>query len=239
MRKLLPRAVHSVLEQTTTNWELLILDDASNDGTGDYLSSLASPKIRVFRNPQRMGVPRSRNRLLREAKGDFISVLDADDWFYPEKIETHAALLSSDPEIGVVWGRARVESEGGALSEFVPKRQFVAGWDLVAPYRVVHSATTWRRTALLSVGGYDESLYCEEAPDVFLKVGDRFKQHFVDRLAAHKHLAIGTDFRIYWKQNQTEISATLLLKTLKRRYGITKGPLVDRIKQRVNDKVSP
>jgi len=239
MRKFLPRAVLSVVEQTSANWELLIVDDGSEDGTWDYLCSLASPTIKVFRNSRRLGVSRSRNRLLREAQGDFISVLDADDWLYPEKIENHAALLSSDPEIGVVWGRARIERDGGAGSEFLPQPNFVAGWDLVTPYQVVHSATTWRRTALVSVGGYDESLYCGEAPDAFLKVGDHFSQKFDDRLAVHKRLAVGTDFRNYWKKNLTEISATLLLRTLKRRYGTSKGPLVDRIKQRTSTGDSP
>ena len=234
MRETLPGAIASVREQTTADWEIVILDDASTDGTWEYLTALASSQIRVFRNRQRLGVVKSRNRLLREARGEFFSVLDADDRFFPDKLERHAAVLTARAEVGVVWGRAEVVRGDGITS--VPEPGFVPGWDIVAPYRVIHSATTWRRAALLSVGGYDESLYCEEAPDAFLRVGDHFLQHFDDGLAARKHLAVGTEFRKYWEENQREISASLLLKTLTRRYGLNKGPLVERIKLRMNDK---
>ncbi len=231
MRSTLEQAVQSVFAQTSPHWELLILDDGSYDGTWDYLKTLPIT-VRCFRNAKRQGVPRCRNRLLNEARGEFVSVLDADDAFYSEKVKRHGTILASHPTVGVVWGRALVESKDDPSPRLLPAPGFVPGWDLATPYQIIHSATTWRRSALLAVGGYDETLFCEEAPDAFLKVGDRFEQKFDEAVCAVKRLAQGTAFRNYWKSNQRAITASLLLKTLSRRYGNIEGPLQKRLRDR-------
>ena len=88
--KTLERAVRSVREQTFSDWELLAVDDASTDSSGDMCERFAEAdqRIRVFHQPSNAGVSAARNRGLREAAGEHIAFLDADDAFVPRTLET-------------------------------------------------------------------------------------------------------------------------------------------------------
>ena len=91
----LEQAVRSVLAQTEQNWELLILDDASEDGTRAVAERLAGEdeRIRLICNEQNMGVARTRNRGFELCRGEFTALLDSDDVWHPEKLERQLALL--------------------------------------------------------------------------------------------------------------------------------------------------
>jgi succinoglycan biosynthesis protein ExoO len=86
----LVKAVQSILDQTEPNWELLIVDDCSPDGTGalaDWLMS-RDARIGVMHVPQNGGKPRAMNLAMQAARGRWLAVLDADDWYAPERLKT-------------------------------------------------------------------------------------------------------------------------------------------------------
>lgn len=81
------RAINSALGQTLTNLEVIVVDDASTDATLEVIKSFTDSRLRVFVNQQNLGVSGTRNRALREAKGNWIAVLDSDDWYAPDRLE--------------------------------------------------------------------------------------------------------------------------------------------------------
>lgn len=87
---LLPECVESVRRQTFPDWELLVIDDGSTDGTRTLCGRYAAedPRIRVIAQPRNLGVSAARNRGLQEARGQYIAFLDADDRYIPETLET-------------------------------------------------------------------------------------------------------------------------------------------------------
>jgi len=87
-RKYIENTIRSVEEQTYENWELILVDDGSIDGTREYLKSLSSSKIRVFLLDINEGVANARNKGINAAKGQYIAFLDADDLWSKEKIKT-------------------------------------------------------------------------------------------------------------------------------------------------------
>ena len=89
-------AVRSVLSQTYTNWELLIVDDCSTDKTADIVASLDDPRIHYMRNKQNEGAALTRNKALRTAQGRYIAFLDADDLWAPEKLEKQVAFMEKN-----------------------------------------------------------------------------------------------------------------------------------------------
>lgn len=89
-------SIRSVLAQTYENWELIIVDDCSTDDTDAVVSSLADPRIRYFRNEKNSGAAISRNRALREAKGRWITFLDSDDLWHPEKLEKQISFMEEN-----------------------------------------------------------------------------------------------------------------------------------------------
>lgn len=103
---LIGRAIDSVLMQTLRDWELVIVDDGSTDATLDIARRYAArdPRIKVFQNPRNMGIAHTRNHALAQATGRFITPLDSDDWYRPERLELmlaaaemyHTDLLADD-----------------------------------------------------------------------------------------------------------------------------------------------
>lgn len=104
-RHLLSRAIDSVLNQTTMNWELLIIDDGSEDGTDDFIKNyfLLNKKIRYFKRAHR-GLAISRNFGIKNSVGKFITFLDSDDEFKKEHLELRTEYFEEHPEIDLIHG---------------------------------------------------------------------------------------------------------------------------------------
>ncbi len=93
--KYIEEAIRSVMAQTLTDWELLVLDDGSTDDTCALAAALAAedPRIRLLPNERNMGVARTRNRGFDLCRGRYVALLDSDDVWLPEKLERQIALL--------------------------------------------------------------------------------------------------------------------------------------------------
>lgn len=90
-------SIESVLAQTYENWELIIVDDCSTDGTDQVIAPfLADDRIRCFKNRENSGAAVSRNRALREARGEWIAFLDSDDLWLPEKLEKQVRFMEEN-----------------------------------------------------------------------------------------------------------------------------------------------
>ena len=80
-------SIQSVIDQTYTNWELLIVDDCSSDNTDEIVGSFHDNRIKYFKNKQNCGAAIARNRAMSEAQGEWIAFLDSDDLWMPHKLE--------------------------------------------------------------------------------------------------------------------------------------------------------
>jgi len=110
-------AVESVLSQNFEGLELIVVNDGSSDGTGAVLAGFSNrPGVRILSHPENAnrGVCASRRLALREAQGEFIAFLDADDRYLPGKLARHIALLRADPRVVLVHGPVISESEPAA-----------------------------------------------------------------------------------------------------------------------------
>jgi glycosyltransferase involved in cell wall biosynthesis len=138
------RALQSVLAQTLPAWEIIVVDDGSKDGTADFVAQ-NFPSVRVFRQ-QNAGPGAARNHGVREASGEWIGLLDADDMWLPEKLERQAPFLS-DPRVAIVHA-THVGPDNA------PDRvTFDRLWQRNC---ISNSSVLVRRAAWESVGGCDE-----------------------------------------------------------------------------------
>jgi glycosyltransferase involved in cell wall biosynthesis len=110
-------AVESVLNQTYEQLELVIIDDGSGDGTGDYLRALDDPRIVLSPNPENLGVEGAWNRALDQAeRSPYWKLLCADDLLYPHCIATEVAALDAHPEAAMTASRrTMIDDEGNTL----------------------------------------------------------------------------------------------------------------------------
>lgn len=96
--KFIGESVNSVLAQTYKNWELVIVDDCSSDGSAEIFEEFAAKdeRIRLFKNEKKSGAAASRNRAIREAKGKWIAFLDSDDLWTCDKLEKQVAFMTEN-----------------------------------------------------------------------------------------------------------------------------------------------
>lgn len=214
-------AIQSALRQRCEGTEILLIDDGSEDETWYRLKKCQFHRLRLIRNPTNRGLSYCRNLALNESRGRYLCILDADDILSPNKVRDHWQALEKDPEAGMVWGRTVLLRPGkqGIRRELEPGKDFRAGWDLVTPYLLSHSATTWRKDALIRAGGYDPAKILVEAPDLFLKVGDFAQQIYVPRIACFKRVIPTGKFRAeLTEEKRQELSRQILQETLVRRF---------------------
>lgn len=114
--------LQSVLEQTYTNLEILIIDDASSDQSIEICRQFTDSRIRIIHQENR-GLAGARNTGIRHAQGDYLAFLDGDDLWLPEKIEKHIAHLETSPEVGVSFSRsAFIDADSKPLGSYqMPK----------------------------------------------------------------------------------------------------------------------
>lgn len=101
----LPEAVNSVLAQTFSDFEFLIVDDASTDQTVAYLQGIRDPRIRLLKSEQRLQIARALNLGLDHARGEWIARMDADDICLPDRLSRQLDFLAEHPEVGLCGGR--------------------------------------------------------------------------------------------------------------------------------------
>lgn len=149
------QAVNSALNQTYSNTEIIIVDDGSDNRTKKVLKSI-QPKIDQLIVQDNQGQSNARNNGIRAAQGEYIVVLDSDDYFEPAFAERALKKISENEEIKVVtcWGR-RVKEDRKELSVFKPNGGSISNfiYDNAAIGNSMFRKSDWER-----VGGYDESM---------------------------------------------------------------------------------
>jgi glycosyltransferase involved in cell wall biosynthesis len=152
-------AVESVLGQTFTNFEFIVVDDGSTDGTGTILDRCRDPRLTVVHQP-RMGLTASLNHALRLATAPLVARMDADDVSLPDRFSRQVAFLDAHPEVGLLGtGCHEIAPSGEVLKTIIPPPDDPAiRRALIRRNPFVHSSVMMRRAALERVGGYDESL---------------------------------------------------------------------------------
>jgi glycosyltransferase involved in cell wall biosynthesis len=152
-------AIESALGQTYANFELLVVDDASTDGTAEIIAGHAEgdARVRLFRQAEWSGPAAARNLALREARGEWIAVLDSDDLWRPDRLKLQLAVVDANPSVRLVTSEYQGMDVAGRPLEIVP----CAGPEWWLLWRLLfenvlggHSQVLFRREPALACGGY-------------------------------------------------------------------------------------
>ncbi len=172
----LAEAVESILSQSFTDFEFLILDDGSQDNSAEILQAYAAQDSRIHLTlRQNRGITKSSNELIAQAKGELIARMDADDIALPERFARQVAFLQAHPEVVCVggmldWIDAKSQLIGHCpmpQSDAELQRQMLGGVSLLH-----HPTAMLRRAALLQVGGYNETMQTSSDLDLWLRLGE-------------------------------------------------------------------
>jgi len=109
------RTIESVFAQTMDDFELVVVDDASPDGTAEVVSGYSDPRLRLERNPTNLGVAGNWNRAVEMARGRYVKVLCDDDVLYPGCLASQVAIMDAQPDVALVAGSRDVIDESGRI----------------------------------------------------------------------------------------------------------------------------
>ncbi len=174
--RFLRAAIESILNQTFTDFEFVIIDDGSTDRAGKILEKYAAQdaRIRLTRRENR-GVAKTRNELIDQARGKFVAVMDGDDVALPDRLKQQVEFLTAHPEVVCVGGSQDWIDEAGRFlvhREVLEHDRDIQASALSGITPINHPCALIRRSALLQVGGYDETMATVGDLDLFLRLGE-------------------------------------------------------------------
>jgi glycosyltransferase involved in cell wall biosynthesis len=173
-------AIASILAQTWTGFELVIVDDGSTDGTAGVIASFADARIRVLTNRSSEGLARALNRGLDAAQAPLVARHDGDDIAHPKRLATQLAFLRANPEVVLLGAQVRVLDERGRASN-------PPGWHRALTHDgirfqstfdnpFIHSSIVFRRDVIRDdLGGYDPAFASGEDFDLWSRVAARYE----------------------------------------------------------------
>ncbi len=176
----LKEAIESILRQSFTDWELLILDGASTDNTSEVVAEfLSDQRIKYIRLTERTpNIPVARNIILQQSQGEYVAVLDSDDvWCDDRKLAKQIKFLNEHQDYvlaggGVILINSDSQETGRYLNLGTDKQ--IRG-SILSKNQFAHSSVVYRRAVALEVGRYNEALSIGEDYDLFLRLGRQGK----------------------------------------------------------------
>jgi glycosyltransferase involved in cell wall biosynthesis len=174
--RFLAEAVASVLAQTLTDFELIVVDDGSTDASGAIVEGIADPRVTVLRQAPR-GLVAALTTGLAHASAEYVARMDADDVSEPPRLERQLDLLEKRPDVGMVATWVTVVDEDGRelRREVLPPahEDLVRRLLLRNPFQ--HGSVVLRRTALEAAGGYRTDYGANEDYDLWRRLAQRWK----------------------------------------------------------------
>jgi glycosyltransferase involved in cell wall biosynthesis len=177
----LSRALQSVLDQTFTNWEAIVVDNHSQDNTDHILQAFQDPRISLLKINNNGIIAASRNLGIRSAKGQWIALLDSDDWWLPEKLEV--CMKAAKNEVDLIYHDLEIVGNGSGLfkQKCIKSRRLKkpALTDLLANGNAIPtSSVVFRKKLFDELGGMSErkEIVAAEDYNTWLRIADITEQ---------------------------------------------------------------
>lgn len=175
----LTRAVNSVIKQKFNSWELIVINDGSTDNTPDVLKKFSShPKIKII-HQEKKGLTISNNIALRLSHGKYIIRLDGDDYLDENALLVLSNILDAHDDVGLVYpDYYRIDTSGKIIDI---ERRKKLGKEVNLLDLPAHGACSMiRKSHLLELGGYDETLPCQDGYDLWIRLISKYKPYNVN-----------------------------------------------------------
>jgi glycosyltransferase involved in cell wall biosynthesis len=188
----LARALDSVRVQTQPVSQIVVVDDASTDATGEVARNYPGLNVEVVRLDKNVGAAAARNRGVTAARTELVAFLDADDEWLPTKLEKQVAVITSNNKVTYVsCGSDLISPQGVNTGDIYRGQRVVAGnlawkallWD---NYVTTPSVLVWR-DALLKAGGFDQGLKIAEDQDMWIRLAENGELGYVRESLVHVH----------------------------------------------------
>ncbi len=188
-------ALDSVLAQTRDDYEIIVIDDGSTDGTGDLIKN-KYPMVRYFFTEQ-TGVSSARNLGIKMSKGDLIAFLDADDMWSPDKLEKQVAILDARPDLSMVFTEhCTFNKDKSIINKSFDKRNKLMRGDIVKNIFLNTYLTTStvmiKKKVFDKVGLFEEQLRAAEDDNMWMRISMEHQIDLIDEPLVHYRITEGS-----------------------------------------------
>lgn len=230
----LEQAINSIQNQTYKNWELIICDDGSDDGTFDIAKRLADEDKRIIliKNEKNFGLNRTLNNCLKLATGKFIARMDGDDESLPERFQKQIDFFNQHPEFEIVSSTMVLFDEDGEWA-YVNKKEYPQSEDVVIGSPICHAPVMMRKECIDEVQGYTEDKRMIRVEDVNLWIKLYAKgyrcyniQEHLYRMRNDKNAFNRRKYRYRINSTYVRLQGCRLLKLKKRYYLLSFKPMI-------------
>ncbi|MGE5499749.1 MAG: glycosyltransferase family 2 protein [Syntrophothermus sp.] len=189
---MLRRAVKSVLRQTYSDWDIIIVDDASDDDTPGMVNYMLGRyglqgRLKYIRHEKPLGGAAARNKGIFSARGFYIAFLDDDDKWMPEKLEKQVGCMKANENAGICYTGRKIVRTGDIIPGLGKKYSYrkPPAFDhykaiMTDNFVGITSSVMIPRSVLLAVSGFDEVLPCYQDYDLFIRILERWKAVGID-----------------------------------------------------------
>ena len=171
-------AIQSIINQTYSDWELIIINDSSNDESYNIMNKCAErdSRIRIIDNAQNLGLTKSLNIGIDYAKGEYIARLDADDVADPTRLEKQINHLKENPDVVLVGTGGYIVDENGDIlnSIRVVKNRYLIKKMLLYGNLFIHSSLMVKKDALVGIGKYRSKFVHSQDYDLILRLNEHY-----------------------------------------------------------------
>ena len=173
--KYLREAIESIFNQTFTDFEFIIVNDGSADGSLDIIRSYDDDRIRLIDNEQNIGLTKSLNKALRFAEGEYIARQDADDVSLPNRLERQVNYLEKHPETAVLGTSVYLINENGKTIAKTIALARPTLKDLHKGNQFTHGSVIFKKHVIAELGGYNESLKYVQDYELWLRIAKNYR----------------------------------------------------------------
>lgn len=181
--KYLREAVDSILNQTFTDFEFIIINDGSTDGTREILESYSDSRIRLF-HQENIGLTKSLNKGLKSVLGEYIARQDADDISHRDRIDYQVSFLDKHMCIGLVGTNVAFIDQRGTIFSFwrPPTTHDDIRKQLLKGNSFCHGSVMFRKECLETVGYYREQFRYTQDYDLWFRISDKYEVANIERI---------------------------------------------------------
>ena len=221
--KYLREAIDSILNQTFTDFEFLIIDDGSTDNSLEIINSYQDPRINLIKNNDNQGLIYSLNRGLALAKGKYIARMDSDDISSPERLCVQIKFLDENPTIGLVGSSVQIIDNNKNHSSIVefPLTHFIIQWSLCFYSPFAHPSTMIKKEILKQANGYSSQAVYVEDYDLW------------QRLSKITELSNLPQILLYLRKHDNNLTKVYLEKHIKNAASIRQVAIEDILKKQI------
>ncbi|MDO8521042.1 MAG: glycosyltransferase family A protein [bacterium] len=217
---LLPRAIRSVLAQTYQDFEIIVVDDGTKERADVVVAGFSDPRTRYIKNETSLGGGGARNRGIKEARGEYIALLDDDDEWLPDKLRTQMNVFEAAPQdVGFCFSSVTNVFSDHEETTHVEDGIFDFSQIVLTRFKGFLTSTLVVRTAVFAeMGGFDESLPSHQEPELIIRFTRKYRGIGINQplvrmnMTPHEHIGGDIHRRIRGKELVLQKHAALYAK---------------------------